>query len=222
MTYSSFMTRGQLPVPAAVHALAMVLLIASCSMGTETAARELFDRPGGTSYATIPPATTSTTISVAPSATTAPPVGGISPTEQEYLVKAGDSMSKVAGLFGLTMQAIIEYNQFSHTGHVLHPGDVVRVPPGGTVRFSASTVRPSTVADPQVGTVTANNVTATNAATSSAGCTHTISSGENPSGVAAEYGITYDILQVVNPDRDFSTWFLVGASIQVPPGADCP
>lgn len=217
MTYSSYMTRGQLPVPAAVHALAMALLIASCSMGTETAARELFDRPGGTSYASLPPATTSTTITVPASATTAPPIGGVSPTEQEYLVKVGDSMSKVAGLFGLTMQAIIEYNQFSHTGHVLHPGDIVRVPPGGKVRFSASTVRPSTVANPQVGTATA-----TNAATSSVGCTHTISSGENPSGVAAEYRITYDILQAVNPNRDFSTWFLVGATIQIPPGADCP
>lgn len=216
------MTRGQLPVPAAVYALTMTLLIASCSMGAETAAGELFDRPGGTSYATIPPATTSTTITVPASATTAPPIGGVSPTEQEYLVKAGDSMSKVAGLFGLTMQAIIEYNQFSHSGHVLHPGDIVRVPPGGTVRFSASTVRPSTVANPQVGTVTADNVTGTNAATSSVGCTHTINSGESPSGVAAEYDITYDILQAVNPDRDFSTWFLVGATIQIPPGADCP
>ncbi len=186
-------------------------------MGDDTSARELLDQPRGTSYATIPPATTSTTITVPPSATTSPPVGGISPTEQEYLVKSGDSLSKVAGLFDLTIQQLIEYNQFSHTGHVLHPGDIVRVPPGGKVRFIGSPVRPSTVANPQAGTQTA-----TNAVTSSAGCPHTISGGENPTSVAAAYSITFDILQAVNPNRDFNTWFLVGATIQIPPGADCP
>jgi peptidoglycan endopeptidase LytF len=208
------MTRVRLHVAHAAFAAAMALVAGSCATGTETTARELLDRTGGTSYATIPPATTSTTISVPASATTAPPIGGISPVEQEYLVKAGDSLSKVAGIFDLTIQQLIEYNQFSHTGHVLHPGDIVRVPPGGKVRFSVSTVRPSTVVNPQNAS--------TNTATPSTGCTHTISSGENPSKVAAEYAITFDILQAANPNRDFNTWFLVGAAIQIPPGADCP
>jgi LysM repeat protein len=210
------MTRVRLPVPAGVYAVVMALGAASCSVGSDTAARDL-DRPGGTSYATIPPATTSTTIAEPASATTTTPIGAVSSTEQEYLVKTGDSLSKIAGLFDLTMQQIVEFNQFSHTGHVLHPGEIVRIPPGGKVRFSPTFARPSTV-PPQPG----GTGTSTNAATPSAGCTHTIDSGENPSGVAAEYGITFDVLQAANPSRDFNTWFLVGASIQIPPGADCP
>ena len=172
-----------------------------------------------TSYSLKAPATTTTTTTLAPGATT--PAGGTSPGEQSYTVKGGDSLSKIAGLFDVTQDTICSYNDWDSCGanHLLLPNDVILIPPGAKVPGSASTATAT-----ETETAGSGDSTSTETETETAsgeGCTYTIKAGDNPGTVASKYGITYDQLQAANPNRDFSSWFVATATINIPPEGNC-
>lgn len=60
--------------------------------------------------------------SVAGSGTLAPPTATPAPTQQVYVVQAGDTMSRIANRFGVTLQALIDANQ----GNIPNP-DVLEI-----------------------------------------------------------------------------------------------
>ncbi len=168
-----------------------------------------------TAYVTIVPITTTTTLPPVP--TTPAPYGSISAEPQSHTIVAGDSFGKIADQYGITIDAILIFNQFADTSQLLLPGAVIGIPPGARVPGTGTGLVPT--GGP------ASSVVATGssvAAPPGAGCTHTIAAGENPSKVASRYGITIDQLQAANPDRDFRTWFLATAIINIPAGATCP
>lgn len=165
-----------------------------------------------TSYAMLEPETTTTTL--APAATTVPPEGAIDPNEQTYVIQSGDSVSRIASIHGITMDALVQYNQWPDgINHTLIPGQEVRIPPNakvpgtGTSGGAAGTPSGGSAVPPQ---------------TEPAGepCTYTIQAGDNPSRVASKYGISFNILQAANPEHNFLEWFKIGETIRIPAGAD--
>lgn len=197
--------------------VAPLLLVTACGGGgTAGGSTGNLTPITGSSYVTIQPATTTTTTT-----TIAPPVdeleaGQISPVEQLYTIQSGDSLSRIAGLYDIEMQTICTYNSWPDCidpPHLLLPGDTVRIPPESLIPGTGTPGTPggeTPVADTGGGDTAAG-----------AGCTHTIEAGENPTKVANKYDITYNQLQNANPGMDFTTTFIVGDVLTIPPEGDC-
>jgi len=191
----------------AVFGVGPLLLAAGCGDSSGDGARSTISPIQPSSYVTILPATTTTTttIFIDPAA---PQEGQISPVEQNYEIQAGDSLSKIASQFDITMDVLINYNGWTDgTDHFLLPGEVILIPPNTPVLVTG------------VDTPTDDPVTA--APDDGLACTHTIAAGENPTRVAAKYGLTFDQLQLANPFIDFYQSFTVGDTINIPEPGTC-
>ena len=188
-----------------------LLLAAGCGSSTGDGARSTISPIQPSSYVTIEPATTTTTttIFIDPSQ---PGEGQISPVEQQYEIKSGDSLSKIASQFDITVDILCNYNGWTDCpGHLLLPGAAVLIPPDTPVLGTGGATPTETPTEPTTDPGTAVG----------AGCTHTISSGENPTQVARKYGLTFDELQLANPFMDFTTTFVVGDVLTIPPEGEC-
>ncbi len=91
-----------------------------------------------------PPPTTAP-VEMMPTTTT---IAGRSAVEQEYTVQPGDSLASIAERYGITLEQLINYNQFSDgADHLLLPGEQLLVPPtavvpSGTVPVTTTTSMP--------------------------------------------------------------------------------
>lgn len=53
-----------------------------------------------------------------------------SPSEQDYVIRAGDSLASIAERFGITLEQLVNYNEFPDgASHLILPGDVIVIPP---------------------------------------------------------------------------------------------
>ena len=185
-----------------------LLLVAGCGSSSGDGAGSLLSPIQPSSYVTILPATTTTTtttttIFVDPNA----PAPTVSPDPQTYIVVAGDSLSKIAGLYEISVEALVNYNGWvDGLNHLLLPGDPIRIPPNSRI--------------PGADTESDDTATSTPSDEPPA-CTHTIEAGENPTRVANKYDVTYDELQLANPTMDFTTTFVVGDEINIPANGNC-
>lgn len=191
-----------------------LLLAAGCGGSTPTGSRATIANIQPTSFVEVAPATTTTTtttIAVDPESLVA---GTISPVEQIYTVKSGDSLSKIAGMHEITMDQLINYNSWTDgISHFLGIGDQVKIPPGALIPGTGTSTDTGAGSGTDGGTDTADT-------TPGAGCTHTIAAGEFPNKVARQYGISVDELYAANPGGVMDT-FLIGAVLVIPAGGDC-
>jgi len=196
------------------------VVLVGCGSSGDEGARSTLSPVEPTAYVTVdPPTTTSTTIP--PTPTPPPPGGSRSATEQQYTVQSSDCcLASIAGKFDITVEQLTGHNGIG-LDHLLLPGQtVLRIPPGaklvegatgGTVG-AVGTTPPATGSAPTTGT--------TEAPPASAGCTHTIVAGENPSKVANKYGISTADLIAANQGSGVLTNFLPGDQLVIP-GVDC-
>lgn len=190
---------------ASAFALATALVAGAC--GTEEDAnRRTPVQVQSTSYVTLEPETTTTTI--APADTTIPPEGAVSDREQLHTIVGGDSVWGIANRYGITPQELAEYNQWADgIDHFLTVGDTVAIPRGAKIPGTGSSDGGGESAAAPVDT------------DPPVACTHTIKPDENPSRVASKYGITFDILQQANRNHDLRNWFPIGEEVNIPAGA---
>lgn len=204
-------------VVAAALACVPLVLLSACgsSGGSAEGARSTLQYVPATNYVLREPATTTTTTTTVPGVTE----GARADAEQTYVIKAGDGLFAIANQFDVEMQLICDYNGWSECGgqKLLLPGDEILIPPNAAVAGSASD---EAAADAEDSIDTADDG-ADDEAAAGQGCTYTIEAGDTPGGVASDYGITFQQLQAANPSRDFQSWFLVGASINIPPDGSC-
>lgn len=193
------------------------LLLAGCGGDSGAEAREPLTPVQPTSYVTIEPETTVTTVPAAQ--TTVPPGGAVVATEQIHTIQAGDSLSKIAGLYGITLDQLLQYNTIT-IDHFLGVGETLKIPPGAKAPGAAATADTSGTAD--TGDTTAS-VTTPSDETEPAGegCTHTIQAGDNPTRVAEQYDISVQVLEQANAGNPAYQNFLVGETLNIPSGADC-
>jgi LysM repeat protein len=194
-----------------------LLLAAGCGGSGEEGARQTLVEIQPSNYVEVAPATTTTTT------TTVAPAGGgsageIAQGEQVYVIKAGDSLSKIASLYDITLEQLINYNGFSGPGQLIVPGDEIKIPPQSLIPESgggSTETAGGSDTDPEPDSEsTAEEATGE-------GCTHTIAAGEFPNRVARQYDITYEELQAANPAMDMTTTFVVGDTLVIPPNGNC-
>jgi LysM repeat protein len=211
------MTARSRAVVAAALACVPLMLLSACGStgGSAEGARSTLQYVPATNYVLREPATTTTTTT-----TTVPggTDGARAEGEQTYVVKAGDGLFAIANRFDVEMQLICDYNGWSECGgdKLLLPGDEILIPPNAAVAGASTET-----ADDAEDSIDTDEDGADEEAAAGEGCTYTIEAGDTPGGVASDYGITFDQLQAANPSRDFQTWFLVGASINIPPEGSC-
>jgi hypothetical protein len=106
--YPTARTRSRLPRPPRVVLLAIALAIAALALFFLPALLGIGGGGGGGGGASASPTPTvsGAVSSVEPSPTTAPV-----PTQQVYVVKAGDTMSKIAKQFGVTSEELCNVNK---------------------------------------------------------------------------------------------------------------
>jgi LysM repeat protein len=206
-------------VVVAALACAPLLLLSACGTtgGSAEGARSTLQYVPATNYVLREPATTTTTTTTI--AGTDAGADARAAGEQTYVIKSGDGLFAIANQFDVEMQLICDYNGWNQCGgdKLLLPGDEILIPPNAAVA-GASGGDTAAAADDSIDTAD-DGADSTDAA--GEGCTYTIEAGDNPSRVAKKYDITFDQLQAANPSRDFRSWFLVGASINIPPAGSC-
>ncbi len=195
----------------AAFCVAPLMLAAGCGDSTGSGSGGLLSPIQPSSYVTIEPATTTTTttIFVDPGQPGGPT---ISPDPQTYVVVAGDSLSKIASLFDMSVDELIAYNSWTDgTDHLLLAGDEILIPPNKPIPGSGT---PGTPGTPGV-------TTTTSAGQPGTGCSHTVVAGDNPTRVAKKYGITVDQLSNANLDNPAYNTFLIGSQLTIPPEGNC-
>ncbi len=198
----------------AALAASPVLSLTSCG-GDAEGARTTLGTVQTTSYVVEDPVTTTTTTTLP----TTPIEGQVSPTEQIHVVVAGDSLSKISSLYGITLDALINYNEWTEgINHFLLPGDEVKIPPNAKVP-SATPDTPDTQAPSSGGG--GGGTPSQTTTPSGVGCTHVIESGDNPTRVANKYGITVDELAAANAGNPAYQNFLIGSSLSIPANGSC-
>jgi LysM repeat protein len=194
------------------------LALAGCGTSEDGDSAAALTPIQGTTFVTIEPATTTTTLP--PAATVAPEGGSVSAEAQSYTVEAGDTMYGIATKHGITLDQLVEYNQITvdPSEFLIVPGQtVLGIPPGAQVPSAAEA---ST--DPEVDPATLEgSVDPATVTTLGVGCTYTIVAGDNPSKVASKFGIDLDALQGANADSNVVQTFIVGETLKIPAGADC-
>jgi LysM repeat protein len=190
-----------------------LLLAAGCSGGSANGARVTLANIQPTSFVEIPPASTTTTTTVSQEQLEE---SGISAVEQAYVIVAGDSISKIASLHGITNDVLISYNKWTDgLEHFLLPGETVLIPPESKIPGTG------TVTDPAGESTGESTAEDDGVEDPGEGCTHTIVANENPTKVANKYEITYEQLQAANPSMDMTTTFPVGGVLVIPPEGTC-
>lgn len=204
----------------AALAASPVLSLTSCG-GDAAGAKTTLGTVQTTSYVVEPPVTTT-------SSTTLPealPEGQVDPNEQIHIVVANDSISKIASMYGITMEALINYNSWTEgINHFLGIGDQVKIPPNSKVPSasgSGSGGGSSGGSTGNTGGSTGGSGETENSAPSGTGCTHTVVKNDNPTRVAKKYGITVEELAAANAGNPAYQNFLIGSSLSIPANGKC-
>ncbi|NNE13220.1 MAG: LysM peptidoglycan-binding domain-containing protein, partial [Ilumatobacter sp.] len=114
-----------------------LLLAAGCGGSTATGPAATLARIQPTSFVEVAPATTTTTTTLPPDFT--PEAGTRSPVEQTYTIQSGDSLGAIAARYDITLEQLVNYNQFPQgSSQLILPGDEIRIPPDSLVPGTAT------------------------------------------------------------------------------------
>jgi LysM repeat protein len=188
-------------------AVAGLVLGACGGDGSEAASRPTVTLSvGETSYATIAPATTSTTIA-----------GETLSAEQEYTVQAGDYGIKVATQFGVSLQDLENINGWSDASREFPgPGTVIKIPAGSTsASTAAEATTDETATDGETGTAIPDP------GSNCAAASHTVVAGDIPLKLVELYSVSLDALNAANANNPAYQRFIPGDKIIIPAKDDC-
>jgi LysM repeat protein len=203
----------------AALAASPVLALTGCGDDAE-GARTTLGTVQTTSYVVEEPVTTTTTTTLAPDV----PGGQVDPNEQTHIVQSGDSVYKIASTYGITPEALVNYNSWTEgINHPLFQGDQVKIPPGSQVPSATpdSGGGDTGGGDTGGGDTGGGDTSTETTPPSGTGCTHTVVAGDNPTRVANQYGITIDELAAANAGNPAYQNFLIGSQLSIPANGDC-
>ncbi len=134
------------------------------------------EQPTRTALAVLPPTPTATA-TPAPTATTVPTPTSppASPTPIIHVVEAGDTVVGIASIYGVTPESLMEANDLTdETARLLHSGQELRIPSGGSVGGLLSSMQP------------AHQVI------------HVVQAGDTIGSIAMQYDTAMDVILVAN------------------------
>jgi LysM repeat protein len=192
-----------------------LLLAAGCGGTTPTGAGATIANIQPTSFVEIPPATSTTTTTTVPQGELVE--GTRSPTEQSYTIQAGDSLGRIASLHDITLEQLINFNQFPDgANQLILPGDVIKIPPDALVPGTGTATETETETAGETETEDTGEATETGD-----GCptTYVIKEGDTVrSRVAEQFGITFQEMDAANANTPGYDSFIPGTEIVIP----CP
>lgn len=191
-----------------------LLLAAGCGGTSASGPTATLARIQPTSFVEVEPATTTTTTTLPPDFT--PEAGTRSPVEQVYTIKSGDSLGAIAARYDISLDQLVNYNQFPNgSSQLILPGDQIKIPPDSLVPGTATETADSGTGTDDGG----DEATAEEASSGDCPTTYTIQSGDNTRiGVAERFGITYQEMDAANANTPGYSSFVVGTQITIP----CP
>ncbi len=202
---------------AAAPLIAAGLALSACGgSGDDAATRPTVTLDvGQTSYATIPPATTT------------PPEAADAVAVQLYEVQAGDYGLKVADDFGVSLADLEEANGWSDASKEFpNPGTTINIPAGATTPGAASTA--TEAANDDTGeTAAAEDTGETGEAIAEVGdnCaagSYTIEAGDDSRfKVANKFDVTVEAMDAANASTSGYSAFYPGLQIVIPAKDDC-
>lgn len=223
---------------------AVGLAVSACGDNTESAGTSTTITIEATSYVTRVPVTTTT---AAPTTDASP--GEQAATEQLYTVQSGDFFSRIAERYGISVEELVNYNQFPDGAeHVLVPGDTIKIPPGADVPGedgvttdppTEPTDRPTVPTDsttqptqpptqPTTGPTqppsedTGPPAPTTDAPGNCAPGSYTVQEGDTTRiGVAEKFDVSVEAMDAANAGTEGYESFYVGLEIVIPAGSDC-
>lgn len=151
--------------------------------------------------------------------------GGGSAGEQTYEIERGDSLSAIASDYGITIDAIANFNNWSDgSRHLLVPGDTIRIPPGADVpsaddNEATDTTEEDANADSGDGgsnTADGDSADADLCPDGSRQGSYTIEEGDYPAKIADALNTTVDQLDEANANTPGYGAFFAGLEIVVP------
>jgi LysM repeat protein len=168
-----------------------------------------------TSYVTLAPAITTTTLAALPEA------GETVESEQSYTVVFGDYLYGIAEKFGVEASEIASYNEWPEgINHPLNPGDLVRIPPGGKAPGPTEGEGEPTTADPQSGEGSTPEAASTTTTAPAGACPpgeYTITAEDTSRlKVANKFDITVEELDAANVGTEGYSAFYPGLKIVIP------
>lgn len=209
--------------------------LSACGDDTEGSGTSTTVTIAATSYVTREPVTTTTA-----GPTTEPEPGDEAPTEQLYTVEAGDFFARIAERYGISIEELVNYNQFPEgADHQINPGDVVKIPPGAQVPEDENGVTtdppteptdreprdrdpPAEETDPPRSEETDPPTRTTVEPDNCSPGTYTIQEGDlTRIGVAQKFDVTVEELDAANAGTDGYSSFYAGLEIVIPAGSDC-
>lgn len=204
-------------VSAVAFGLVPLLLAAGCGESSGEGARATITPIQGSSYVTIEPATTTTTTTIVLDDLQA---GDVSPVEQVYTVASGDSLSRIAGLYDITIDTLVNYNGWSDgSSHLILPGDQVLIPPNTPVAGSTGGDTASGSGSTDAGGTDTGDTGDDTATGDDCPTTYVIAAGDTTRiKVADRFGITYQQMDAANANTPGYANFVVGTPITIP----CP
>jgi LysM repeat protein len=192
---------------------------------------------GGTTQPTIiiQPSTFSTIVSTTGAAAAAPaggaPAGGTVAGTQVYEVQSNDFLGGIADDYGIPPESIANFNQWDDgVEHMLHPGDVINIPPGAQVPATGDEADEADEEDEEDSSSDEESADTEaeqeevdpddppRCSDGSRQGTYTIEAGDIPAQVAESLDVTVDQLNEANANTPGYSAFIVGADILVPCG----
>jgi LysM repeat protein len=168
----------------------------------------------------------STAFVVKEPATTVPPEGvteeGTSTTSQEYVVQSGDYPLGVAQTFGITVDELVNFNEWSSVDEFPYPGETIKIPPGASAPTTVQEDDSDTADNATVSTEAEEaGDTIPEAGDNCAEGSYTIEDGDYPIGVAEKFDVTVDALNAANAGTPGYSAFYPGLDIVIPAKSDC-
>ena len=175
------------------------------------------------SYVVREPATTTTTL--APGASVPLDEEGRSPVEQEYEVQSGDYPLLLVDRYCVTLDQLVNYNEWGSANAFPGPGTIIKIPPGACVPGETATTDapddPDETTAPPTGTDAPDEgTTATALPDNCIAGSYTIEEGDYPGLVAQKFDVTVDQLAAANANTAGYGSFYIGLEIVIP-AADC-
>lgn len=187
-----------------------VVPLAACGQD-DLAARTTLAPIQPSSYVVREPVVTSTTLAVSD---TEPAslvnADGRSQVEQEYVIKAGDAVSIIAGVYGISGEEIARYNDWQNgIFQAIFPGQTIRIPPLALV--------PGAIETPVVNEdgTPAQTTVAVGAEECLEGI-YVLVSGDMPVRVAERFQVTLDALNFANRNTSGYGPFIIGTRVRIP------
>lgn len=193
----------------------LVVALSACSDDDSGAPGSLVEiKPS--SFVTTPTAVEGATPATGGSAVGGEP-GEVSEGEQSYEIERGDNLSAIASDFGVTIDQITNFNNWSDgSRHLLVPGETIRIPPGA--KFPAGGGGDNGPDDSNAADAASDDPDL--CPNGERRGTYTIQAGDIPGTVARRLNVSLEDLNAANANTQGFRNFVVGAEIIVPCGGD--